>query len=61
MPRGADPGGRTAAVVKFHDEPLVSSHVAFVLDASGSISERDAAGAKRHGDDIAIRQPAVAN
>ncbi|MFO0931185.1 MAG: HEAT repeat domain-containing protein [Planctomycetota bacterium] len=42
-----DPGGRTAAVVKFLDVPLVSSHVAFVLDASGSMSERDAAGASR--------------
>jgi hypothetical protein len=42
-----DPGGRTAAVVKFLDVPLVSSHVAFVIDASGSMSAKDAAGTSR--------------
>ncbi len=33
--------------MKFLDVPLVSSHVALVLDASGSMSEKDAAGASR--------------
>jgi HEAT repeat protein len=42
-----DPGSRTVAVVKFLDLPLVSSHVTFVLDASGSMGERDAAGVSR--------------
>jgi len=46
-PPAYDAAGRTAAIVKFLDVPLVSSHVAFVLDASGSMSEKDAAGASR--------------
>ena len=47
--RGPPPeaGSRTAATVKFLDLPLASSHVTFVLDASGSMAERDAAGVSR--------------
>src|SRR5262245_24958981 len=48
-PRAApfDPGSRTVATVKFLDLPLASSHVSFVLDASGSMNEKDAAGVTR--------------
>jgi hypothetical protein len=41
-PRAAsafDPGGRTVAPVRFLDVPVASSHVTFVLDASGSMKE----------------------
>jgi HEAT repeat protein len=34
-----DPGGSTVAPVRFLDVPVASSHVAFVLDASGSMRE----------------------
>jgi HEAT repeat protein len=38
---------RTAAVARFLDLPLVSSHVSFVLDASGSMAEPDTGGGTR--------------
>jgi HEAT repeat protein len=34
-----DPGGSTVAPVRFLDLPIASSHIAFVLDASGSMKE----------------------
>jgi hypothetical protein len=34
-----DAGGRTVAPVKFHDLPITSRHVGFVLDVSGSMRE----------------------
>ena len=40
-------GGGTVAPVKFMDLAVASGHVAFVLDASGSMAERDAAGTSR--------------
>lgn len=42
-----DPGGKTFSPVKFLDLPLASSHVTFVLDASGSMSAADSAGVSR--------------
>ena len=42
-----DTGGSTVATPRFMDVPIGSAHVAFVLDASGSMAARDAAGTSR--------------
>jgi HEAT repeat protein len=44
---GFDAGGRTVAAARFFDLVIPSAHVAFVLDASGSMKEPDAAGGTR--------------
>ncbi|MHC5010588.1 MAG: HEAT repeat domain-containing protein [Planctomycetota bacterium] len=46
-PAPFDRSGRTVAGARFLDLPLVSSHVAFVLDASGSMASRLASGESR--------------
>lgn len=42
-----DPGGKTFSTVKFLDLTLASSHVTFVLDASGSMAAAHVAGISR--------------
>jgi hypothetical protein len=42
-----DAGGKTSAPVRILDMPIASSHVAFVLDASGSMLEKDGPGGTR--------------
>jgi hypothetical protein len=46
-PPRAEGGSRTAATARFLDLALVSSHVTFVLDASGSMAEREPDGRTR--------------
>jgi HEAT repeat protein len=46
-PFAPDPGGRTVTAARFLDLPVLSRHVGFVLDASGSMSELMPDGARR--------------